>query len=534
MADNDASSSRYKNTLRPDPPLTTPSDASVSTIGDLLKEFRELKISLVQSVGQGSANGRNVRGLTCFYCNKEGHKKTDCPDWLATRKQDTYATGVNSIPLVPKQSQNPSNEKMDTSVVSNLVDSIPSVDVYAASQPSRVEVNATKRTQETSGESFRLPPNLRQGLMPSGIPPVVPSQTRASGSTSTGSSHAVSTGPRVTFASPMVEPSKSSVSPTVPTQARKPSRRRPVRRLPISVRKHDVWNKLDRVDAGLSVTEWLMLDPRASLELMDGVRTMRSKRKKYSIGQDGRQVISVESTSRKGKETSPMVVGSVDQWDDGSTDWEDKDSEFSEETFESSITSDEMVLDANLSDESQDDMSCGEYPYSLSELRKSAPLKGPVSVNGIVFECTFDSGAAVSVMSEALALRLGLKFNGDQISLTSFDSLPRKPCNIVPNVPLRVGGHLRSEHMCIQASSHQVQDEYCILGMTWFRNYNASIRAQDNVVVFPISSRMDNVDGLVPDWSVPMVEIQCYSSHDGDGLRSYSSNTTDGDSFHAH
>lgn len=99
IADNEVSSSLYKKTLRPDPPITTPSDASVSTIGDLLKEFRELKISLVQSVGQGAANGRNVRGLTCFYCNREGHKKTDCPDWLASRKQETYATGVNAIPL---------------------------------------------------------------------------------------------------------------------------------------------------------------------------------------------------------------------------------------------------------------------------------------------------------------------------------------------------------------------------------------------------------------------------------------------------
>lgn len=72
---------------------------SMSTIDNLLKEFRELKISLVQSAGNQQPSSRNMRGLTCFFCNKEGHKKPDCPEWLATRKQDSYATGVNAVPL---------------------------------------------------------------------------------------------------------------------------------------------------------------------------------------------------------------------------------------------------------------------------------------------------------------------------------------------------------------------------------------------------------------------------------------------------
>ncbi|KAG1168564.1 hypothetical protein G6F70_008831 [Rhizopus microsporus] len=147
-------------------------------------------------------------------------------------------------------------------------------------------------------------------------------------------------------------------------------------------------------------------------------------------------------------------------------------------------------------------------------MRTSAPLKGPVSIKGIVVECTFDSGAAVSVMSESLANKLDLEVNGDQMHLTSFDSIPREPCSIVPNVPVRIGGHLRSEHMCIQRNPKKPDDDYCILGMTWFKAYGASIRAKDNIISFPIAIKADPLGGVQLDWSEGVVEIQGYSSHD--------------------
>ncbi|KAG0974528.1 hypothetical protein G6F29_012152 [Rhizopus arrhizus] len=474
---------------------------SSATIDNLLKEFRELKISLVQSAGNQQSSNRNMRGLTCFFCNKEGHKKPECPDWLATRKQDSYATGVFEVPLNP---QNPSNTQKGSSAV-NLVDSIPAVEVYATSHPAAVEVNATKRPGSNEPGPSRPPPNLRPNL----VPPVATAPNVASG-----------------VASGAVPPMMTLPSLINPVRARKPVRRRPVRRLPISIRRHDVWRKLDEVNAGLSMTEWLMLDSQASSDLMDGVRTMRSRKKKVTPGPDGRQTVTVKPSKPKANTMAPMVVGAVDLWDDGRSDWEDHtddSSEFTEVSSEGSKSDEQEAEGTNDSIDLEQAGSHTGYPYDLHELRRSAPLKGPVSVNGIVFECTFDSGAAVSVMSEALAHKLGLNYNGDQIHLTSFDSLPREPCNIVPNVPIRVGGHLRAEHMCIQASPHNSQDEYCILGMTWFRNYGASIRAQDNVVMFPTSVRVNEAGALTPDWSGGMLEIQCYSSHDGDGLYSYSS-----------
>lgn len=75
-----------------------------SSMDDLLREFRELKISLVQSVPPSvpSGDNRDRRGFNCFYCKKEGHRKPECPDWLAVKKQESGsppATGSNAIPL---------------------------------------------------------------------------------------------------------------------------------------------------------------------------------------------------------------------------------------------------------------------------------------------------------------------------------------------------------------------------------------------------------------------------------------------------
>lgn len=422
---------------------------------------------------------------------------------------------------VPQTNKNPSQ---NSSSSINLVDSIPSVEVYSMKAAPMMEVNATKRASESTAGPSRPPPNLRTTLGPHSSPLIPPPVSMAPPPIPSASGYATPTGPRVTFATPPVTQTAMGTPPT--TNIKKVTRRKPVRRLPISVRRHDVWSKLDKVDAGLSLTEWLMLDPRASLDLMDGVRTMRSKRKKYSDGGEGRQVVSVNPNPRTRSKDNPMVIGSIEQWDDGSSDWEDSvsmdTSEFTEETSES-VQEDDGMIGTSVPYDFHDNGSQEEYPYSLSALRKSAPLKGPVSVNGIVFECTFDSGAAVSVMSEALAVKLGLEYNGDQIHLTSFDSQPREPCNIVQRVPIRVGGHLRSEHMCIQPSRQRAQDEYCILGMTWFRNYGASIKAQENVVVFPVTVNTRNEGNLVPDWSAGAVEVQCYSSHDGDGIQSFSS-----------
>ena len=154
------------------------------------------------------------------------------------------------------------------------------------------------------------------------------------------------------------------------------------------------------------------------------------------------------------------------------------------------------------------------YPYNLQKMRISAPLKAPVSVNGIVFECTFDSGASVSVMNEGLANRLNLKVNGDQMHLVGFDAVQREPCNIAMNVPFRVAGHLRSEHVCIQPDRKTLNKDYCILGMTWFRAYGVSVDLHSNIISFPVSARRAADGTIIYDPNGPRAILQGYSTHE--------------------
>ncbi|KAG1446536.1 hypothetical protein G6F57_017297 [Rhizopus arrhizus] len=154
------------------------------------------------------------------------------------------------------------------------------------------------------------------------------------------------------------------------------------------------------------------------------------------------------------------------------------------------------------------------YPYNLQKMRISAPLKAPVSVNGIVFECTFDSGASVSVMNEGLANRLNLKVNGDQMHLVGFDAVQREPCNIAMNVPFRVAGHLRSEHVCIQPDRKTLNKDYCILGLTWFRAYGVSVDLHSNIISFPVSARRAADGTIIYDPNGPRAILQGYSTHE--------------------
>ncbi|KAG1041219.1 hypothetical protein G6F43_012131 [Rhizopus delemar] len=494
------------------------SDSS-SVMGDLLKEFRELKISLVQSVASlnSGRDGPDKRSLNCFFCKKDGHRKPECPEWLALRKQETSSTpasGANAVPMV-----NPSQKV-------NYIDSIPSVEVYAADHTATMDIDTTKRKRGASPTRRVIHPRLVKGV----------AAQSASGSPM-GTGVGVFPVANPSGVEPRVgAPTMHGVPSSTVKRPRRKAVRKPPRRLPVSIRKHDIWGKLAKVDAGLSVTDWLSMDKQAIKDLVDGCRTLKSRRKKVSVGRDNIVITTADPTPRIPKlqvatpvaptGSAPQVMapqmmappGMANQQLVGAVNLQEEDSEWQDEDSETSGTSDSWSTDGYDTDEemevNSDAYSVVKYPYNIQSLRSSAPLKGPISINGVVVECTFDSGAAVSVMSESLARKLGLQVNGDQMHLTSFDSVPREPCNIVPNVPIRIGGHLRSEHMCIQRNSQRQEDDYCILGMTWFRTYGATIRAKDNVVSFPISTTFDTVDNSEPDWSGGVIEIQCYSSHD--------------------
>lgn len=102
--------------------------AGASSMFSLVDRLEKLSINLVnltnavtEKNGVPFANGSRVnvpnnnggvrRPFTCFFCNKEGHKKYDCPDYLAQQRQlgagvannASTASGSNSLPLGDKQ-----------------------------------------------------------------------------------------------------------------------------------------------------------------------------------------------------------------------------------------------------------------------------------------------------------------------------------------------------------------------------------------------------------------------------------------------
>ncbi|SAM03185.1 hypothetical protein [Absidia glauca] len=135
------------------------------------------------------------------------------------------------------------------------------------------------------------------------------------------------------------------------------------------------------------------------------------------------------------------------------------------------------------------------YDYSFDNMRQSKPFKAPIVIGSQVVNAVFDTGASVSIISGNLARRLGLKTNGDKLTLTSFDDRARHDCKIVDNVPIRVGGKLRPEHMCVQEGA---RDDLCLLGMTWFKHYGVKQDLESGTILVPTMNGSQCVE--LVDW----------------------------------
>lgn len=225
-----------------------------------------------------------------------------------------------------------------------------------------------------------------------------------------------------------------------PNKAKKPvvMKRAPPRRLPVKVKKHNVWDKLSQIDAGLSISDWLSLDKTATKEMLDGIRTLRSRRRRVTptLSKD-EDVIMVDNVLHATVPAEhPMRVAVIEGDDsDSSSDSWSSDSEDDSNTSMDSVDG----SDSSFSILDSETQSAIGYPYSLPEMRASAPLRFPISVNGKVIFAIGDSGAAVSVMNKGLADRLGLQCNGDHMNLVAFDDYKLAPSSISPNVPVIVG-----------------------------------------------------------------------------------------------
>lgn len=416
------------------------------------------------------------------------------------------------------------------------MDSVPSVEVYAANAiETQNNSNNTNKRRRGAYNQYENPQIADAAPISTSSPPAPMVNAPSAGVPISQSS-----GPSGVPADASLGDIQGTPNPGTSSgnleKVKKKRVRKPVRHLPVTLRKHDIWNILGKVDAGLSVSEWVALDKQAARDLVDGLRTLRTKKRQVSQNRTDQTITAVPiQPPTRGVKRSARMIGSINQLDDVDSEFsidsgesvrmidalevEDSESEGSgsitdvEDLIETeSVTSD--ISTSSIVTEGSTVHSLVNYPYNLQKMRISAPLKAPVSVNGIVFECTFDSGASVSVMNEGLANRLNLKVNGDQMHLVGFDAVQREPCNIAMNVPFRVAGHLRSEHVCIQPDRKTLNKDYCILGMTWFRAYGVSVDLHSNIISFPVSARRAADGTIIYDPNSPRAILQGYSTHE--------------------
>jgi hypothetical protein len=264
-----------------------------------------------------------------------------------------------------------------------------------------------------------------------------------------------------------------------PIQAKKVNNkpRGKARRLPVLIKKSQVWNTLKQSPANISLAEWVAIDTTAQKDIVDGIRYLR------------------ESKHRKGKQTETTGVEIAQKVNNVNINNEEEEiSEDSDEELSDSSNSDvdtSMTSNATSSeedywtdDDNSDMRSVYRYPYSLERMKNSSPLKAMISIQGKPVEAVFDSGAAVSVIGGGLANELGLVPNGDVLPLVGIQSDKKVTYSkIVMDVPLNLGGKIRPDHMTILEGN----DKLCLIGIPFFQSFGVSIDLEKSTVHVPTS-----------------------------------------------
>lgn len=243
------------------------------------------------------------------------------------------------------------------------------------------------------------------------------------------------------------------------------------------------------------------IDKDVSRDLIDGLRDLRlqrpkrAKEKYLSVGgvQQG-LVRPVQMVHARDEDDS-----SESEWSDEETEEDDSESKAGEISMVTSVTDSSSVTTEEDEGAFSDVESVYRYPYDINRMRVSSPLKGVVSINNVPIECVFDSGASVSVISKHLCEEvLGLVPNGDNLQLVGFDNKHTGvSSNIVMDVPIKIGGKVRPEHMCVQDTGKN--DRLCLLGVPWFQAYGIQMDLVNSLV------RVPTTNGIL--------SLQCYTTH---------------------
>lgn len=283
------------------------------------------------------------------------------------------------------------------------------------------------------------------------------------------------TGKRATGRRGIVNQPANTVDPMQPTNTAPPKvrkKRRPPRRLPVQLSKKDIWNRLMSMDAGLSIADWLAMDKTAYHDIRDGLRYLYGRPPRAKVTRDVTMADVNHVAHQQGQD-------SEDEWSDES--WEDGEYEL----FGSEI--------GDCGEEStsgyDSDGSGADYPYNYDNMKNSRPLRATICIHDVCLEAVFDTGASVSVISKNLADKIGLQTTNDTLQLSSLGEATGPSCKIARDVPIRIAGKLRKEHMCIIDTDRDL----CLIGMTWFHAHGVQVDNSDATIIIPIRQGRDSI-----------------------------------------
>lgn len=306
----------------------------------------------------------------------------------------------------------------------------------------------------------------------------------------------------------MADPNPPVLPVVLPAGAAKQRQRTKARRLAVKTNGLNIWDTFSRMNAGLSILDWLAIGKDASRDLIDGLqdlRLQRPKRAKQKYLTGVKQGLVAHEVK--------MVDAEEQVGDSDAASWYHTDSDSASVSGNGEVSMVTSVTDSNNSeyeldddDDASDIESVYRYPYDINRMKIGSPLKGVFSINGVPVKCVFDSGASVSVISKYLCEEvLHLVPNGNNLQLVGFDNKKSSSTsNIVMDVPIMVAGKIRPEHMCVQDTGKS--DRLCLLGVPWFQAYGIEMNLVDSVIKIPTTS------GLA--------KLQCYTTH----LPSHSTN----------
>jgi hypothetical protein len=214
----------------------------------------------------------------------------------------------------------------------------------------------------------------------------------------------------------------------------------------------------------------LAIDKTVQKDIVDGIRYLR-ERKGNKVISGVEQMVNAVEINNSDEETEKEES-------------DDSDLETEDETDEDTDMTSEIIEDDDWSEQASEVLSVYRYPYDLSRLRLSSPLKAMITIQDKSVEAVFDTGAAVSVIGSGLANSLGLVPNGDVIPLTGFGSKKEITYSkIVMDVPLCLGGKLRPDHMAVLEGNSNL----CLIGIPFFQSFGISLDIEKAIIRIPTS-----------------------------------------------